>query len=125
MNAADAAVVSQLFTVVGGSNVPFTLGILWEFSPKSIYLQFPKRVVLKCSMIDISPFTIIELSPHIQCPFYIVVKVINSARSQGCLIDAKCFCFCFFFFFFFLSLLVCGIDGSFSFLPLLSSLFFY
>jgi hypothetical protein len=55
---------------------------------KSIYLQFHKRVVLKCSMIDISPFTIIELSPHIQCPFYIVVKFINSARSQGRLIDA-------------------------------------
>jgi hypothetical protein len=76
MNAADTAVVSQLFTVLGGSNGCFTLGILWEFSPKSIYLQFHKRVVLKCSMIDISPFTIIELSPHIQCPFYIVVKVV-------------------------------------------------
>ena len=96
MNAANTAVVSQLFAVVGRSNVCFTLGILWEFLPKSIYLQFHKRVVLKCSMIDISPFTIIELSPHIQWPFYIVVNFINSARSQGRLIDAKCF---FFFFF--------------------------
>jgi hypothetical protein len=69
MNAADTAVVSQLFTVLGGSNGCFTLGILWEFSPKSIYLQFHKRVVLKCSMIDISPFTIIELSPIFSAPF--------------------------------------------------------
>jgi hypothetical protein len=71
MNAADTAVFSQLFTVVGGSNVCFNFGILWEFSPKSIYLQFHKRVVLKCSMIDISPFT--RLAPIFSAP---LVKVV-------------------------------------------------
>lgn len=46
IKAAGTAVVSQLFTVVGVSSICFTLGILWEFSSKSIYLQFHERVVL-------------------------------------------------------------------------------